>query len=135
MVARKHLNVMLHAHCRSCLIKPYLRNMFLENLWLRRKIFLVFKAVYIQVMLCRFMETCNLMNVYECFWETWFFHLQNRNHCIRNVRVYVGNCKRFTDCGMETFLNYGKLRIGTWIIGQISTVESQDIMPLKHMDT
>ena len=49
------------------------------------------------------MATCNLMSVYEFFWKTWFFHLQSRNNCIRNVRVYVGNCKRFTDCGMETF--------------------------------
>jgi hypothetical protein len=43
------------------------------------------------------------VSVYEFFWETWFFHLQSRNEYITNVSVYVGNCKRCTDCGMETF--------------------------------
>jgi len=62
-------------------------------------------AECIGVMLCRFMATCNLMSVYEFFLETWFFHLQSRNEYTRitNVSVYVGNCKRCTDCGMETF--------------------------------
>jgi hypothetical protein len=103
MAARKRLNVTLHVHCRYCLIKPYLLNMFLENLWFRRKIFLVCTVVCIQLMLCRFMATCNLMSVYEFFWQTRFFHLQSKNEYITNVGVYVGNCKRCTYCGMETF--------------------------------
>ena len=103
MVARTRRSVTLHAHCWSCLIKPYVRNMFRENSWLRRKISLVFTAVCIQVMLCRFMTMCNSISVYEFFWETRFCHLQSGSENITNVSVYVGNCKRCTDCGKKTF--------------------------------
>jgi hypothetical protein len=34
-----------------------------------------------------------------------------------------------------TLCHYGKLRIGRRIIGQQATIEAQDIMLLKHMDT